>query len=62
MRCDRCVVEMEKGYFHTSLWRPGEVPGWIKVNIKKKIIGSAEKFCDAWKCPNCKRIEFICEE
>jgi hypothetical protein len=53
---------MEKGYFHTSLWSPGEVPTWVKVNLKKKMVGTAEKFCDAWKCPSCKRIEFTCEE
>jgi len=62
MYCDKCVVEMEIGYFHTSLWRPGVVPTWVKKNMQKRMQRENEKFCNAWKCPSCNRIEFFCEE
>ena len=61
MLCDKCIIAMEKGYFHTYLWKPGEVPTWVKLNKRKKMIGAEEKFCNVWKCPNCNRLEFFCE-
>ena len=59
MRCEKCGVDMEKGYFAKSHWMSGEVSNRWK---SKGMFGIKASFCIVWKCPHCKKLEFYCEE
>ncbi len=58
MKCSKCEVEMGKGIVTAAgFW----IENWPNNWWTKPLIKMGNRML-AWRCPNCKRVEFYTEE
>ena len=54
-KCPNCKAEMEVGYHYGGFWISGGQPKLTKLT---KIPGRKMEWVVAWKCSQCRKVEF----